>query len=274
LFSINTSLEAKFFPALWVFDGYVIFSGPVDGKSGLAQGGQNILPTLDKPLLQLGGKISMNGLLGLGAIILVRRFAPAEQSCPVQVGVFRGMQTRPGRIVRSGPAFLEVVQVAEYAESLFPARREGVKSLAARQLKARHDKMQFVMPGVTVPNPEDIALIRFQTGKGDFFKIVHNALFLLRRNFVVRVPGKNARREFPLPVYAVDKVTGHVRIAAQNFRRRFLSAGIIHAHKIAGGHGAVALAVRKELYVHGSSFSSRSKQARAISTSRASARPL
>jgi hypothetical protein len=120
---------------------------------------------LDKPLFQLGGKIGVNGLLGLGAVILVRRFAPAEQPCPVQVSVFRGMQTRLGRIVRSGPAFAVVAQVAEYAESLFPAQSEGVKSLAAR-------------------------------------------------------------REFSPPVYAVDKITGHVRIAAQNFRRRFLSAGI------------------------------------------------
>jgi hypothetical protein len=193
LFSINTSLEAKFFLAVRVFDGYVIFPGPVDFQTDLPQSGQNILPALDKPLLQLGGKIGVNDLLGLGAVILVRRFAPADQSCPVQIGVFRGMQTRPDRIVRSGPAFAVVVQVAEYAESLFPARREGVECLAARQLKARHDKMQFMMPGVTVPNPEDIALIRLQTGKGDFFKIVHNAIFLLRCHFVVRVPGKNAR---------------------------------------------------------------------------------
>jgi hypothetical protein len=214
LFSINTSLEAKFFLAIRVFYSDVILARPVDGKSGLAQGGQNILPALDKPLFQLGGKIGVNGLLGLSAIILVRRFAPAEQPCPVQVSVFRGMQTRPGRIVRSGPSFAVVVQVAEYAESLFPARREGVESLAARQLKARHDKMQFMMPGVAVPYPEDIALIRLQTGKDDFFKIIHNAIFLLRRHLVVRVPGKNAGRKFPLPVYAVDKVAGHVWIAA------------------------------------------------------------
>jgi hypothetical protein len=78
LFSINTSLEAEFFPAVRVFDGDVIFARTVDGKSGLAQGGQNIPPALDKPLLQLGGKIGVNGFFGLGAVILVRRFAPTE----------------------------------------------------------------------------------------------------------------------------------------------------------------------------------------------------
>jgi hypothetical protein len=72
LFSINPSFEAKLFPALRVFDGDVIFACPVDFQTGLAQGGNDILPVPDKALFQFGGKIGVNGFLGLGAVILAR----------------------------------------------------------------------------------------------------------------------------------------------------------------------------------------------------------
>ncbi|GHV49900.1 hypothetical protein FACS1894168_0310 [Deltaproteobacteria bacterium] len=157
------------------------------------QGGKNITPILDKPLFQLGRHIGMNSFLGFSAFILVRFLAPADQPCPVQIGVFRGMQAGAGRIVRSGPAFPVVVQIAENAEVLFPARRKGIEGFAAGKLKARDNEMQLVVSGVAVPYPENIALIRLQPGKGQSFKVVHNLFFLLRRHLVVRVPGQYAR---------------------------------------------------------------------------------
>ncbi len=95
----------------------------------------------------------MDGLLGLGPVILARRFAPAEQTGLVQVGVFRGVQAGAGRVVRSGPALPVVVEVAEHVEMLLPAGWTGVERLAAGELHTRNDKVQFVMIGVYVPHP-------------------------------------------------------------------------------------------------------------------------
>jgi hypothetical protein len=197
LLSINPSLEAELSPALRVFDGDVILARPFDFQTDFAQGGKNILPVPDKPLFQFGCEIGVNGFLGIGAVVLAWIFAPADKPRLVQVGLIRRMQAGAGRVVRSGPTFPVVVQIAEYVEVLLPAGRAGVEVLAARQIQARNDEMQFMVASMAVTHPEDSALIWLQTGKGNGFKIIHNALFLLRRHLVVRVPGENARRELP-----------------------------------------------------------------------------
>lgn len=93
-----------------------------------------------------------------------------------------------GRVVRSGPALAVIVQVAEQVKVFLPAGRARVERLAAGKLHTRNHKVQFVVPSVNMPHPENIALIRFQPGKSQGFKIIHNALFLLRRHRVVGVP--------------------------------------------------------------------------------------
>lgn len=92
------------------------------------------------------------------------------------------------RVVGSGPALAVVVQVAEQVKMLLPAGRAGVERFAADKFHTRNHKMQLVVPGVNVPHPEDIALIRLQPGKGQGLKIVHDALFLLRRHGIVGMP--------------------------------------------------------------------------------------
>ena len=68
---------------------------------------------------------------------------------------------------------------------LLPAGRAGIERFAAGQLHTRNHKVQFVMPRMNVPHPEDIALIRLQSGKSQDFKIVHDALLLLRRHSII-----------------------------------------------------------------------------------------
>jgi hypothetical protein len=156
----------------------------------------------------------VDGFLGLGPVVLARIFTPADKAGLVQVGMIRGMQSGAGRVVRSGPAFPVIVQIAEHVEVLLPARWTGIEILAARQVQTGNDKVQFMMPGMVVPYPKNIALIRLQPGKGDGFKVVHDAFFLFRRYRVVRMPGENASSELPFSIYGVDEVTGRVRIAA------------------------------------------------------------
>ena len=186
---------------------------------------------------------------------------------------------RPGRIIRPRPTFPVVVKVAEHIKVLLPTGRTGVKLPAACQVQARNDKMKFMMSGVIVPHPKNVALIRLKSGKSQGFKVVHNPLFLLRRYGVGRMPGKHPSGELPFSFNGINEVAGNIRITAQHLRRRFFPAGIVESHKVAGGHIAIPLAVRKDFHVHastsvGGAFTSRSKLTRAISTSRASARLL
>ena len=130
----------------------------------------------------------MNGLLGGGAVVWLWCFAPAEQPRPVQIRMGWREHAGAGRVIRSGPAFAVVVQVAEEVKMLLPAGRARVECLAAGQFHTRNHKVQLVVPGMNMPHPEDIALIHLQPGKGQGFKIVHDALLLLRRHRVVGVP--------------------------------------------------------------------------------------
>ena len=139
-------------------------------------------------MLHLGLHVFVNGLLGGGSVIRFWRFAPAEQPRPVQIRMGWRKHAGAGWVVGSGPALAVVVQVAEQVKVLLPAGRAGIERFAAGKLHTRNHKVQLVVPGVNMPHPEDIALIRLQPGKGQSLKIVHNALLLLRRHRVVGVP--------------------------------------------------------------------------------------
>ena len=234
-------------------------------------------------MFNIGPHVVVNGFLGGGAVILARSFAPAQQAGVVQIRMFRRVEADAGRVVRSGPALPVVVQVAEHIKMFLPAGWAGIKRLAAGKLHARNDKMQFMVASMTVPHPQDIALIRVQPREGHFFKIVHNPLFLFRRHRIVRVPGKHPGSELPFGVQRVDEVAGGFRIPAQDFRRQFVATRIIRADKVVRGAVTAALAVRKDFHIHGGSpyaggrgvsFNSRSRLTRATSTSMTSARSL
>ena len=106
----------------------------------------------------------MNGLFGGGSLIRFGRFAPAQQPRPVQVRMRWRVHAGAGRVIRSGPALAVVVQVAEQVKMFLPARRAGIERFAAGKFHTRNHKVQFVVPGVNVPHPKDIALIRLQPG--------------------------------------------------------------------------------------------------------------
>ena len=106
------------------------------------------------------------------------------------------------------------------------------------------------MPGMVVPHPEDISLVRLQAGKGHGLEVVHDARFLLGRHEFVRMPGKDPGRELPFGVQAVDQFSRQLRIAAQHFGRMLVPARVVRTHKIARRPIPGALAVREDLHVH------------------------
>ena len=189
MFCIYSSLEAELFPALWLFNGDIIFARTVDFQTGPGKRLEHVFAAADKPLLDIGPHVVVNGFLGSGAVVLGWCFAPTEQAGIVQIGMFRRVQAGAGRVVRPGPAFPVIVQVAEHVEMLLPTGRTGIERLAAGKFHTRNDEVQFMVVCVGMPHPQDIVLIRLQAREGDLFKVVHDSLFLFRRHRIVRVPG-------------------------------------------------------------------------------------
>ena len=198
----------------------------------------------------------MDRVLGVGAFVFAWLSAPADEPRPVQIGMVGSMDAGSRGIVRTCPAFRDVQQVAEDIEGFLPAGRTGIESLSAPEFHARDDEMQFRMPSVSVPYPENIPLIFLQSGEGHDFKTVYDFSFLFRRDDIVGMPGKDASRELPCRVQRVDELPGKGDIPSQDLRRTFLSAGVIHPHKIMRGRVASTFPVRKYLHVHGSFSSS------------------
>ena len=123
------------------------------------------------------------------------------------------------RIVRPGPAFTPVEEVAEDSEVLLPSGRTGVEILASGKLHARDKEVKFVMPGVPMPHPEYVPLVCFESGKCHLLKGVHNVTFLRLINLVIGMPCEYAGREFPSPLDAVDERGCELRVAAKHFGR-------------------------------------------------------
>lgn len=106
------------------------------------------------------------------------------------------------------------------------------------------------MPGMVMPHPEDIALVRLQAGKGHGLEVVHDARFLLGRHDFVRMPGKNPGRELPFGVQGVDQVSGQLMIAAQHLGRMLVPVRVVQAHQVACRPIPGPLPVREDLHVH------------------------
>lgn len=193
----------------------------------------------------------MDGLLGLSADVLSGgRPAPPAQTGRVQVRMLRRYQAGACRIVGPRPTLAQIVQVAEQVKMLLPAGRAGIEGPARCQLHARNDEVQFMVPGVAVPHPEDVALIRLQPREGQPLEVIHDALLLLRRHRVVRMPGQHSGGEPPSRVQRVDESAGGGYVATQNIRRMFLTTRIITPDKVARGCVAAAPSVRKDLHQH------------------------
>ena len=192
----------------------------------------------------------MDRVLGVGAFVFVWLSAPADEPRPVQIGMVGCMDAGSRGIVRTCPSFRDVQKVAEDIEGFLPAGRTGIERLSASEFHARDDEMQFRMPRVSVPYPENIPLVVLQSGEGHGLETVHDLSFLLRRDDIVGMPGKDTSRELPCRVQRVDELPGKGYIPSQNLRRTFLSAGVIHPHKVMSGRVASTFPVWEYLHVH------------------------
>ncbi len=231
----HAALQTQFHARFRFDDADVFLALTVDSQSQLFQRLQNVRAFPDLSRCSPFPKVGQNGVSYLVAFSCPEFLSPSGQTRPEQISLFWQNLPASGRIIRAGPAFTPVEQVSKNIKVLLPAGRTGVKILSAGKLQTRNQKMQLMMPRMGMTNPENIALIFFKPGKGHMFKSVHHGIFLLLADAVIRMPCQYAGREFPSPLYAVDKRTGHGRIAAQYLRGACVSSRIIRAHKIAAG---------------------------------------
>lgn len=236
--------------ALRVFDGDILCAGTGDFQAGFLQGNEDILPRVDFLLFHKGQHIGVNSLFGFVAFILFDGLSPAQKTGLEQAGMLRRIHASVSRIIRSGPALADIVQIAEHIEMLLPAGRAGIERLAAGKLHTRNDEMQLVVSGMAVPHPEDIALIRIQSGKGHSLKIIHDALFLLWGDDVGGMPRQDPGGETPCVVQRINQVAGHIHIAAQNFRRIAVTARIVGVDEILRGCKTSSSSVGEDLHQH------------------------
>lgn len=176
--------------------------------------------------------------------------SPAQQTRRMEIRIARRTQARPLRIIRSGPTFPDIVQITKHIEILLPAGRAGIEGPAAGKLHARNHKMQLMMPGVAVSNPENCPLIFLHPGKGDSLEIIHDASLLFRRHRIVGMPGKNPGREPPCRVQRINQRPRPLHVATQDFRRMRVPARIVRPYQITCGGASVSPSMRKHLHIH------------------------
>lgn len=117
--------------------------------------------------------------------------------------------------------------------------------------------MQFVMPRVLVPDPQNVVLISIEASKCDGLESVHDRLLLLRRDRLARRERQDAALVLVLERQGVDEPLGRRWIAAQHRGRGIarvraffrLRDGLLHA--VADRAATAPLTATGEPHDHG-----------------------
>ena len=90
-------------------DSEIVFSHAADFQTGFPQSLNDVLPCADFSLLQKRQHIVMHSLPVFLPLISAGLSAPAQQTRCMEIRMARRTQARPLRIIRSGPAFPDIV---------------------------------------------------------------------------------------------------------------------------------------------------------------------
>lgn len=118
------------------------------------------------------------------------------------------------------PAVFLVQNIAQGVVVLLVARRRDVEAAPARKLHARRHEMQLDAALMGMADPQHIALVGFETGKGKVLEGVHHLPLLGRVRRVFRREGDDAGAIGPLVRAGVDQRAHAVFIAAQHLWQR------------------------------------------------------
>ena len=122
---------------------------------------------------------------------------------------------RPCRVVRPCPSVFEVQGIAQRIERRLPSRRRDVQRTTARQLDPWRYEVQLhpCILSVSMTHPQDVELVRLESGERHALELVHHLLLLLGRGCVLDRERHDARRVPPLPLDAVDQLLGPLWVA-------------------------------------------------------------
>ncbi|WP_432445031.1 hypothetical protein [Rhizobium leguminosarum] len=118
------------------------------------------------------------------------------------------------------PTMLLIQNIAQGVVVLLVAGRRNVEAAPARKLHAWGHEMQLDAALVGVADPEHIALVGFEAGKGKALEGVHHLSLLGRVRRVLCGEGDDAGAIGPLVRASVDQRAHAVGVAAQHFRER------------------------------------------------------
>lgn len=277
VFTEQVSFQAPALVRLRIADGDVIFAGARQIEAGRRQ--------------SLGHARAVTDFASLDALDdpVMDQFARvATPDALDKAGGLAGTLRRH-RVV---PAVLLVQNIAYGVVMLLVAGRRDIEAAPARKLHAGGHEMQFDAALMGVADPQHIALVGFETGKGKALEGVHHLPLLGRVRRVFRRESDDAGPIGPLVRTGVDQRAHAVGIATQHLRQRLagkqhdLAALVadrvavlvvsddVALDQIVNRSRSAALAVTEELDQHGApslavNCSSVSESARSIATRRA-----
>lgn len=99
-----------------------------------------------------------------------------------------GNLTCAARVIRIGQTMPSVDFTPQVIKSLFCriSRRADIQAFSCAKLDTGRHKMQLVMPGMAVSDPQNVVLVSFKPGERDLLKAIHELLLHFRRYFLVR----------------------------------------------------------------------------------------
>ena len=110
--------------------------------------------------------------------------APERRRGDFQLMVRLCNVTPAAGVVRVGKAVSGVDFAAQVIKCglCLVARRANIEAFSGAQLDAGRNKVQLVMAGVTVPNPQNVVLVSLEPRERDLFEPVHEFLLHRRRD--------------------------------------------------------------------------------------------
>lgn len=159
---------------------------------------------------------------------VLRRFLPlSEGHCDAfQFMAGAGDRAGPVRVCRVSQAVPGVDFAPEVIELFFCpfSGRADVQAFARGQLDPWGDEMQLMMTGMGMADPEDIVLVRFQTGEGEPLKAVHDGPFHFRGDGFPWSEGQHAGGVAVPEGQRINEAAGLVSIAPEDDGRAVLTA--------------------------------------------------
>lgn len=159
---------------------------------------------------------------------VLRRFLPlSEGLCDAfQLMAGAGDRAGPVRVCRVSQTVPGVDLAPEVIELIFCplSGRADVQAFACGQLDPWDDEMQLMMAGMGMADPEDIVLVRFQTGEGEPLETVHDGPFHLRGDGFPWSEGQHAGGVAVLEGQRINEAAGLVSIAPEDDGRTVLTA--------------------------------------------------